>query len=253
MTPSIGFLDSPSTFLAPEVYSYNGQGLQLDYILNITHKIGLIISCVKESCYGIQLNRLSWLNRTFFVMCRLFNPWHMSMANYPENLISTYQLPDGINITLRPVRPEDADFIQDFFRHLSSQTKHSHFLENFRELSNDVLIRLTQIDYDREMVLIAAHTENEKETMIGMAHYAATNEPDECEVLVIVADEWHSKGIATRLMTRLMEIAKEKAVKKLIATIPAINARDLAFARSLGFVISNSDDPTLKIAAKLLS
>src|SRR3990167_3543935 len=163
------------------------------------------------------------------------------MTNYPEYLISTYQLPDGVNITLRPVRPEDVDLIQEFVHHLSSQTKHSHFLENFRELPNDVLIRLTQIDYDREMVLITTHIQNEKEVMIGMAHYAATPNPEECEVLIVVADEWHNKGIATRLMNRLIEIAKEKAIKKMIATIPAINAGDLAFARSLGFVASNSD------------
>lgn len=174
------------------------------------------------------------------------------MANYPEHLISTYQLSDDINITTRPVRAEDADLMQEFFRHLSSQTKHTHFQENFRELSKDVLIRLTQIDYDHEMILIATHSQNEKEIMIGMARYAATPNPEECEVIVVIADEWHSKGIATRLMNRLIEVAKEKALKKMIATIPSVNADDLAFARSLGFVISNSDDPTIKNATKLL-
>lgn len=174
------------------------------------------------------------------------------MTNYPEHLISTYQLPDGVNIALRPVRPEDADLIQEFVRHLSSQTKHSHYQENFKELSREMLIQLTQIDYDRKMVLISTHIKNEKEMMIGMARYVATPNPEECEVIVIIADEWHSKGIATRLMNRLIEIAKEKAFKKMIATIPAINADDLAFAKSIGFVISNSDDPTLKNVTKLL-
>jgi acetyltransferase len=174
------------------------------------------------------------------------------MTNYPEKVVSTYQLPDGINITLRPVRPEDADMIQEFVRHLSSQTKHTHFQENFRELSSEILKRLTHIDYDREMVLIVTHIHNEKETMIGMAQYAATLNPEECEAIIVVADEWHSKGIATRLMNRLIEVAKEKALKKITATIPAINADDLAFARSLGFVISNSDDPTIKIATMQL-
>ena len=102
------------------------------------------------------------------------------------------------------------------------------------------------------MVLIATHIKNEKEAMIGMARYAPTLNPEECEVIIIVADEWHGKKIATRLINRLIEIAKEKAFKKMIATIPAVNADDLAFAKSLGFVISNSDDPTLKNVTKLL-
>lgn len=173
------------------------------------------------------------------------------MTNYPEHLVSTYQLVDSENITLRPVRPEDADLMQEFVRHLSSQTKHTHFQENFSELSKDILNRLTQIDYDREMILIATSIKNEKEMMIAMARYTATANPKECEVIIIVADEWHSKGIATRLMNRLIEIAKAKFIK-MIATIPAVNADDLAFARSLGFVISNSDDPTLKNLTKTL-
>lgn len=175
------------------------------------------------------------------------------MANYPEDLISTYQLPEGINIILRPVQSDDADLIQDFFRHLSSETKHSHFSENFRELSKKLLNKLTHIDYDHEMVLIATHINNGKETMIGMAQYAATLNHDECEVLVIIADEWHNKGIATQLMNLIIDVAKEKDIKKMIATIPAINTRDLAFAKSLGFVISNGDDPTQKKVTKLLS
>ena len=174
------------------------------------------------------------------------------MTNYPEYLISTYPLRDGINITLRPVRSDDANLIQEFFNHLSSQTKHTHFLENFRELSKEALIRMTQIDYDREMVLIASHVANEKETMIGLAQYAATLNSKECEVLIIVADEWHNKGVATGLMNHLIKIAKEKDIKKLIATIPAVNTADLSFAKSLGFVISDSEDPTLKNVTKLL-
>lgn len=175
------------------------------------------------------------------------------MTQYPEHLISTHQLSDGINVTLRPVRPEDTNLIQDFFRHLSSQTRHSHFWENFNELSNELLNKLTKIDYKHEMVLIVTYIKNGKELMIGMARYVPTRNLDECEVLVIVADEWHSKGIATQLMNRLIEIAREKSIRKLIATIPAINNRDIAFAKSLGFIISDGDDPTIKNVSKLLS
>lgn len=174
------------------------------------------------------------------------------MTHYPEQLISTYQISDGTNIILRPIRPEDASLIQEFFHHLSSQAKHSHFLENFTELSNELLNKLVAIDYQREMVLIASYVKDGKETMIGMAQYSPTLNLEECEVLIVIADEWHSKGIATRLMHHLIEIAKEKAIKKMIATIPSINNRDLSFAKSLGFVITNSDDPTIKNVTKLL-
>lgn len=175
------------------------------------------------------------------------------MTTYPEYLISTYKLSDDINITLRAVKPDDVDLLQNFFRHLSSQSKHSHFQGNFKELSSNTLKRLTQIDYSHEMVLVAIHTNNDQDQIIGLAQYATTSKPEECEVLVIVADDWKSKGIATQLMNRLIEISKNNHIKKLIATIPAINASDLAFAKSLGFVISDGDDPVLKNVTKLLS
>lgn len=175
------------------------------------------------------------------------------MTLYPEHLISTYQTLDGINIILRPVRREDAELIQEFFHHLSSKAKHSHFQEQFRELSNNILNRLIQADYEHEMVFLATQIKNNKETMMGMAQYAATINPDEHEVLVVVADEWHRKGIATQLMKCLIKAAQENNIKKMIATIPAINAGDLAFAKSLGFLISDSDDPTLRNVTKLLS
>ncbi|MHB1947808.1 MAG: GNAT family N-acetyltransferase [Gammaproteobacteria bacterium] len=174
------------------------------------------------------------------------------MTHYPEQFISTYQVSDGTNITLRPIQSEDTSLIKEFFHHLSSEAKHSHFLENFAELSNELLNKLIKIDYEREMVLIASYVKNGKEKMIGMAQYSPTHNFEECEVLIVIADEWHSKGIANQLMHHLIEIAKKKAFKKMIATIPSINNRDLSFAKSLGFMISDSDDSTIKNVTKLL-
>lgn len=170
------------------------------------------------------------------------------MTNYPEHLISTFQLP-SLTITIRPVRPDDAELIQEFVRHLSSQTKHAHFMENFKELTKEMLAHLTQIDYDREMVLIATNNE----VMIGMARYAITTDRDECESIVVVADEWQNKKIATYLMNTLIKVAQENGFKKMIGTILASNVDMLALAKNLGFIISNSDDPTVKIATKILS
>ena len=80
---------------------------------------------------------------------------HMAIHPYPAHLLQTWRSADGHNITLRPIRPEDAAIEQDFVKNLSDESKYSRFMNTLQELSQSMLIRFTQIDYDREMALIA--------------------------------------------------------------------------------------------------
>ena len=73
-------------------------------------------------------------------------------------------------------------------------------MENFKQLSDSMLKRITQFDYDREMVLIAAHQESGKETIVAMARYVANTDLDTCESIVVVADAWQNRKIGRRLM-----------------------------------------------------
>jgi acetyltransferase len=79
---------------------------------------------------------------------------HMAIHPYPQHLIERVPLPDGIDLTIRPIRPEDAEMEQDFVRGLSDQTKYFRFMQAIKELTPEMLVRFTQIDYDREMALI---------------------------------------------------------------------------------------------------
>lgn len=175
------------------------------------------------------------------------------MTHYPEHLHSTHQLASGTNIRIRPIRPEDAELLQDFVRHLSAQTKHAQFMENFRELANEVLTKMTHIDYAKDMVLIALHDQNGQEKVIAMARYAANSNATICDSIVVVADEWQNQGLATKLMHILIKAAQDNGLKEMTGMILASNVDMLSLAKQLGFVISNSDDPTVKNATKQLT
>lgn len=175
------------------------------------------------------------------------------MMKYPEHLISTYQLSDGTKITIRPVKPDDADMLQECISKLSSASKHSHFMAAFRQLSKDMLDRFTQIDYAREMVLIATCSQKDKDIMIGMSRYVTTKDPETCEVLVVVADDWQDRKIATRLMNDLIKAARENGLKKMTGLIQASDVQMLAVARHFGFAIEPGDDATMKVAIMDLS
>jgi DNA-3-methyladenine glycosylase I len=86
---------------------------------------------------------------------------HMAIHPYPSHLITKLSMPEG-EITVRPIKPEDAELEIEFVRKLSPETKYLRFMNTMRELPPAMVARLTQIDYDREMAFVA--TIDEKAT-----------------------------------------------------------------------------------------
>lgn len=176
---------------------------------------------------------------------------HLVIHPYPNYLVTSHQLPDK-TIIIRPIRPEDAELEQDFIRSLSSQSKYFRFMGYIRELSPMMLVRFTQIDYDREMALVAIDKENKKEAIIGIARYITNSDNKTAEFALVVADAWHKKGIGTTLMNNLCKIAKSKSLKELIGCVFLNNIAMVNLMKHLGFKILNSEDPTILIVIKEL-
>jgi acetyltransferase len=106
---------------------------------------------------------------------------HMAICPYPIHLVTHWELDDGYDVTLRPMRPEDAELVKSFVRDMSEQSRYFRFMEAVRELSPSMLSRFTQIDYDREMALVATVEEGGKELQIGVSRYAINPDGKSCE------------------------------------------------------------------------
>lgn len=182
-----------------------------------------------------------------------FSYSHMAIHPYPYNLIKTHELSNNINITIRPIRPEDAELEQEFVSNLSNKSKYFLFFENFQELSPTMLVRFTQIDYDREMALIATYNGSGKEINLGVARYIMNADMETCEFSLVVADAWQNKGVGSILMTSLAQAAKARGLREMIGLVLADNEKMLKLANHLGFVISNSEYPTVKFVTKVIS
>ncbi len=177
---------------------------------------------------------------------------HMAICPYPSQLTSTLQLNDGTNIVVRPIRPEDAAMEQDFVRHLSPQSRYFRFMEHLQELTPAMLMRFTQIDYDREMALVAINKQNDKEMLVGVGHYIINPGQDSCEFALVIADEWQNKGIGSYIVNQLMEIARGHGVKSMTGEILVENVAMKTLVKDLGFSILTSDDKTIVVANKSL-
>lgn len=172
---------------------------------------------------------------------------HMAIHPYPSHLTVSYQTGDGQTILIRPIKPEDADMEQEFVKSLSTETKYYRFMNTIRELSQAQLIRLTQIDYDREMAFVALAQTEQGAMEIGVARYATNPDGDSCEFAIVVADNWHGKGVARRLMGVLIDTARSRGLKYMNGDFLSENARMLKFVATLGFTMSpHPEDPGLK-------
>ena len=113
---------------------------------------------------------------------------HMAIHPYPSAVRARWQLADGTAVTVRPIRPEDALQEASFVRNLSDNARHFRFMVGLRELPREMLIRFTQIDYDRELALVALAERGGEETYMAVARYATTA-PRVANVAIVVADE----------------------------------------------------------------
>ena len=168
---------------------------------------------------------------------------HMAIHPYPVELESQMVLADGTVLAVRPIRPEDAELERRFVASLSEQTRYYRFFYRLHELTPAMLARFTQVDYDRELALLARPLTRKVRGMaiVGIARYIANVDHESAEFAVVVADAWHGRGIATQLMKVLIASAKKKGLQRLVGTVLRANQTMVQFTRGLGFTVY--DDP----------
>jgi acetyltransferase len=160
---------------------------------------------------------------------------HMAIHPYPNKLVGKHLLADGTRITIRPIRPEDALLEREFVNGLSDRSRYLRFMHALKEITPQMLSRFTQIDYDREMALVALTASGGHERQIGVARYVTNPDGRGCEFAIVVADDWHQKGIATQLLKRLVDVARDRRLERMDGIALRENRDMIALARSMGF------------------
>jgi acetyltransferase len=167
---------------------------------------------------------------------------HMAIHPYPAHLERSWPMRDGQTVTVRPIRPEDAPLTLDFFNRLSPESRYFRFMENLRELPPSLVIRFTQVDYDREMALIALALEDGVEQQVGSARYTLSADGESVEFALVVDDRWQRSGLGRRLMGALIDCAREKSYRAIVGDVLADNQKMLRLMTSLGFAIMPHPD-----------
>ena len=162
-------------------------------------------------------------------------PWH-----------ERQRLPNGRELLIRPIRPEDAEPLRAGFALLQPDEVRQRFLYSTRELTPDMAQRLTRLNPRNEFALVAAEPLPPGEALVGaVARAAIDRSGQEAEFTILVSHYVANMGLGRYLMTRLVKWARGKRLQRLYGDVLHSNGAMIALAESLGFVRSASDAPGL--------
>ena len=193
----------------------------------------------------------------------LTNPYnHLAILPYPARYEQLWPLRGGGEYTVRPIHPDDAQMLQELVQHLSPESRYSRFASAIIELPPSMLARFTLIDYDREMALVAVVKERsaaagndgaETQRIVGVSRYITSPDQSSCEFSLVVADDYTGRGLGSRLMESIMEVAREKGLTEIDGLVLANNAGMLKLMKSLGFAVNRfGDDPDFNLVTRAL-
>jgi acetyltransferase len=169
-------------------------------------------------------------------------PLHLVISPYPGQYEEHTTTNTGVDIFIRPIRPEDASLLVELFESLSPRSVYLRFFTPMKHLPHSMLARFTQIDYDRHIALVALAESETNEKMLGVARVIIGRNLREAEFSVVVSDSWQGKGIGAALLMRCLRIAKDRGIQKVMGTVLAENTQMLALGRKLGFNIKKEQD-----------
>ena len=173
----------------------------------------------------------------------------LAIAPYPIELKSAEQLRDETVLRLRPLRPEDEPMLHDLAAHMSHEDLRLRFFTPVRGLTHAVAARLSQLDYDRELALLAELDG----IALGVAHFFADPDRLRAEYAIAVRSDWKGRGVGFLLMTRLVDIARQRGIGELVGEVLHENEPMLQMCRELGFVIApHPSDPAVTQVKKRL-
>jgi len=176
-----------------------------------------------------------------------------SILPYPSALERQIMLKDGTPIRIRPVRPEDAPGFERIFQKMSPVDIQHRFFAAMKALPAQLLARLTQIDYDREMAFLAVPPDNGGDfgDGYGVVRIAADPDNERAEFAIMVRSDWQGRGLGRDLMGLIIDYARARGLAEIWGTILRENTGMIALVRRLGFTIRTDEDDASLVTASL--
>jgi acetyltransferase len=173
---------------------------------------------------------------------------------YPTQYTTHTTLRDGTDVLIKPIRPEDEPLLQTFHQTLSERTVMMRYFQSLQygqRVSHERLTRVCFNDYDRELALVAtARNESGARQIIGVGRLCKLPHTSSAEFALLISDQWQGKGLGTKLLELLLEVASREQVRRVRADILAANLDMQKVCTKLGFKLGPVDSETRTLQAE---
>jgi acetyltransferase len=167
----------------------------------------------------------------------------LAIVPYPRRFEETLDW-QGVRVTVRPIRPEDEAAHHDFVEAMTPEDLRLRFFGSVGSFDHSQLARMTQIDYDREMALIATVTSEEGFTRtLGVVRAVADPDNETAEFAVAVRSDQKGRRLGQLLMGRIIHYARARGTHWLVGEALRENTPMISLAKACGFTITRTEDP----------
>jgi acetyltransferase len=157
----------------------------------------------------------------------------LAIRPYPERLETEIRTPEGQIYKVRPIKPEDEPALRRFAEEVDTQDLWHGFFAPLRDRTHETAARLSQIDYDREMTLVAW----EGDRVAGLVRSLADADRDASECAVIIRRDLRQKGLAKQLLQALLSTIAILGIRKAVLIFPSDETRMLNIAADMAFAV----------------
>jgi acetyltransferase len=180
-------------------------------------------------------------------VCKKFEPHeHMVISPYPKKYEILWLLKNGQEVLLRPIKPEDEPMWLEMFQSFSEESIRYRFFQMLKDTPHEVRVRYCNVDYDREIAIVAEIVENGKRKILGVSRVSIESDEKSGEMAFIVSDYWQGLGLGTKMVDYTLDIVKEKGIERVFAIMLQDNYRALSLTKKMGFKIDYLSDGTVK-------
>ncbi|MDE1186130.1 MAG: bifunctional acetate--CoA ligase family protein/GNAT family N-acetyltransferase [Pantoea sp.] len=166
------------------------------------------------------------------------NEARLAIRPYPHHLEEQFALKDGQHCLFRPILPEDEPLLRDFIAQVTKEDLYYRYFSEINEFTHEDLANMTQIDYDREMAIVAVRQQANQQEIIGVTRAISDADNIDAEFSVLVRSDLKGLGMGRRLLEKMIRYTRDHGLQQLNGITMPHNTGMITLARKLNFRVN---------------
>ncbi|MFZ6028659.1 MAG: GNAT family N-acetyltransferase [Chloroflexota bacterium] len=140
-----------------------------------------------------------------------------ALQPYPLQYMQTFEMEDGVPVSIRPVRPDDTLPLLRFYKELPEATARLFLAPSASQRNvQDRFTRLCFPDYRHAIAFVAEKQEGDGHRILAVARLDGSLYAGEAHFSALVADRFRNLGLGSELLRRALQFGRAAAMKRVV-------------------------------------